>query len=131
MDGQRGRLRVLLGVGDWLKDWRDFCRRAIEPALGEVNEFAAFTAEWAVHRQLRRRVVAVRFTVTKKTGESEGRPSRRLMSIEPQRNPADVGGIRGLKTYFATDDGWVRAVDGVDIVGRHRRGLLCGESCIP
>src|SRR5688500_4079145 len=23
--------------------------------------------------------------------------------------------IRGLKTHFATDDGWVRAVDGVDI----------------
>ena len=23
--------------------------------------------------------------------------------------------IRGLKTHFKTDDGWVRAVDGVDI----------------
>ena len=29
--------------------------------------------------------------------------------------------IKGLKTHFKTDDGWLHAVDGVDIDGRARR----------
>ncbi len=37
--------------------------------------------------------------------------------------------IRGLKTYFATDDGWVRAVDGVDIsIGKGETVSIVGES---
>ena len=37
--------------------------------------------------------------------------------------------IRGLKTYFATDDGVVRAVDGVDVsVGRGETVCVVGES---
>src|SRR5882762_1228677 len=37
--------------------------------------------------------------------------------------------IRGLKTYFATDDGIVQAVDGVDIrVGRGETVCVVGES---
>jgi peptide/nickel transport system ATP-binding protein len=37
--------------------------------------------------------------------------------------------IRGLKVHFATDDGWVRAVDGVDIdVGRGETVCVVGES---
>ena len=37
--------------------------------------------------------------------------------------------IRGLKVHFATDDGWVRAVDGVDIsVNRGETVCVVGES---
>jgi peptide/nickel transport system ATP-binding protein len=37
--------------------------------------------------------------------------------------------IRGLKTYFSTDDGMVRAVDGVDIaIGRGETVGVVGES---
>src|SRR5260370_3877593 len=37
--------------------------------------------------------------------------------------------IRGLKTHFATDDGIVQAVDGVDLtVGRGETGCVVGES---
>ena len=37
--------------------------------------------------------------------------------------------IRGLKTHFATDDGIVQAVDGVDItVGRGETVCVVGES---
>jgi peptide/nickel transport system ATP-binding protein len=37
--------------------------------------------------------------------------------------------IRGLKTHFATDDGWVRAVDGVDItIHRGETVSVVGES---
>ena len=37
--------------------------------------------------------------------------------------------IRGLKTHFATDDGIVHAVDGVDLaVGRGETGGVVGES---
>ena len=44
-------LRVLLGVGDKLKGWGSFYRRAMEPALDEVNEFADFSVDWQVARQ--------------------------------------------------------------------------------
>ncbi len=37
--------------------------------------------------------------------------------------------IRGLKTHFATDDGWLHAVDGVDIaIGRGETVSVVGES---
>ena len=37
--------------------------------------------------------------------------------------------IRGLKTHFATDDGWVHAVDGVDLsIGRGETHGVVGES---
>ena len=37
--------------------------------------------------------------------------------------------IRGLKTYFATDDGMVQAVDGVDLaIGRGETLGVVGES---
>ena len=37
--------------------------------------------------------------------------------------------IRGLKTHFATDDGMVRAVDGVDLtIGRGETVGVVGES---
>jgi peptide/nickel transport system ATP-binding protein len=37
--------------------------------------------------------------------------------------------IRGLKVHFRTDDGWVRAVDGVDIrIGRGETVCVVGES---
>ena len=32
--------------------------------------------------------------------------------------------IKGLKTHFKTDDGWLHAVDGVDICDRARRDPL-------
>ena len=37
--------------------------------------------------------------------------------------------IRGLKTHFATDDGWVQAVDGVDLtIDRGETLGVVGES---
>lgn len=59
-------LRVLLGVGTKLKGWGSFYRRAVEPALAEVNELADFEADWEVHRQRGRKVVAIKFVVSKK-----------------------------------------------------------------
>jgi peptide/nickel transport system ATP-binding protein len=44
-------------------------------------------------------------------------------------NPAHILDIRGLKVHFATDDGMVRAVDGIDIgVGRGETVSIVGES---
>jgi plasmid replication initiation protein len=65
-------LRVMLGVGDKLKGWGSLYRRAVGPALAEVNEFADFSADWQVARQRGRKVLAVRFNVFKK-GEREAR----------------------------------------------------------
>ena len=37
--------------------------------------------------------------------------------------------IRGLKTHFKTDDGWLHAVDGVDIsIDRGETVCVVGES---
>ena len=48
-------------------------------------------------------------------------------------SPLDAGErlleIRGLRTYFATDDGWVRSVDGVDLaIDRGETVGIVGES---
>lgn len=73
-------LRVLLGVGDKLKEWRDFCRRAVAPALAEVNTLADFEATWTVYRQRGRKVLSLRFTVRKKDEralrEAQGRAAK-------------------------------------------------------
>jgi peptide/nickel transport system ATP-binding protein len=48
---------------------------------------------------------------------AEGTPARRLLDI------------RGLKTHFKTDDGWLHAVDGVDVaVDRGETVSVVGES---
>ena len=48
---------------------------------------------------------------------AEGTPERRLLEI------------RGLKTHFKTDDGWLHAVDGVDVaVDRGETVSVVGES---
>lgn len=59
-------LRVLLGVGEKLKGWASLNRRAIEPALDEVNALADFHATLDIHRQRGRKVVSIRFAVEKK-----------------------------------------------------------------
>ncbi|MEI8326572.1 MAG: ATP-binding cassette domain-containing protein, partial [Betaproteobacteria bacterium] len=47
------------------------------------------------------------------------------MSASPQR----LLDIRGLKTHFKTDEGWLHAVDGVDIgIDRGETVCLVGES---
>jgi len=48
---------------------------------------------------------------------AEGTPEQRLLDI------------RGLKTHFKTDDGWLHAVDGVDLgVDRGQTVSVVGES---
>lgn len=73
-------LRALLGVGDRLRDWRDFCRRAVEPAVEEVDRFADFTVDWEVHATRGRKVASLRFVVVKKdvrdTREFNGRAAK-------------------------------------------------------
>src|SRR6266849_10686509 len=50
------------------------------------------------------------------------------LDAKPAREPALLV-IRGLKTHFATDDGIVQAVDGVDLtVGRGETVCVVGES---
>ena len=73
-------LRVLLGVGDRLAGWGALYRRAVAPALAEVNTFADFTADWQVHRQTGRKVAAVRFIVTKKSEREARERSGRIAS---------------------------------------------------
>jgi ABC-type glutathione transport system ATPase component len=53
----------------------------------------------------------------------------------PDNQPAGAGAsehlleIRGLRTYFATDDGWVHAVDGVGLtIDRGETVGIVGES---
>ncbi len=65
-------LRVLLGVGERLAGWGALYRRAVAPALEEVNRHADFMADWEVYRQRGRKVVMVRFLVSKKS-ERESR----------------------------------------------------------
>jgi hypothetical protein len=65
-------LRALMGVGSKLKGWGSFYRRAIEPAVAEVNQLADFDVNWEVTRQVGRRVAEIRFSVSKK-GERSAR----------------------------------------------------------
>ena len=58
-------LRTLLGVGDKLEGWGSLYRRAVGPALDEVNTLADFKVDWDIYRQVGRKVVSVRFRVTK------------------------------------------------------------------
>src|SRR5712672_318137 len=59
-----------------------------------------------------------------------------MLSVERAANPeaekaaeAPLLDIRGLKTHFATDDGIVQAVDGVDLaIGRGETVCVVGES---
>ncbi|MGD9803873.1 MAG: replication initiation protein [Hyphomicrobiaceae bacterium] len=59
-------LRILLGVKEKLQGWGAFHRRALAPALEEVNRIADFHVDWQVHRQRGRKIAAIRFLVTKK-----------------------------------------------------------------
>lgn len=65
-------LRVLFGVGNKLKGWGSFYRRAVEPAIAEVNALADFDVDWDIARQIGRKVSVVRFVVSKK-GERKQR----------------------------------------------------------
>ena len=50
-------------------------------------------------------------------------------TIQPDQTPAPLLTIRGLRTYFDTDDGVVRAIDGVSLeIGRQQTLGLVGES---
>ncbi len=59
-------LRILLGVKEKLLGWGAFHRRALSPALEEVNRIADFDVDWEVHRQRGRKIVSIRFLVIKK-----------------------------------------------------------------
>ncbi|MGZ5732996.1 MAG: ATP-binding cassette domain-containing protein, partial [Caldimonas sp.] len=52
----------------------------------------------------------------------------RAKELEPAPEPALLQ-IKGLKTHFKTDDGWLHAVDGVDIsIDRGETVCVVGES---
>lgn len=89
-------LRVLLGVGEKLKGWAALYRRAIEPALSEVNALADFEANWEVQRQRGRKVVSVRFTVAKKGGRE-----RREFNSRARKKQTHGGVVLKAETYDA------------------------------
>ncbi len=105
-------LRALLGVGDRLTDWRDFYRRAVVPALAEVNALADFEADWAIYRKRGRKVVTVRFVVSKKEErerrESHGRTgaqvSQGMLALRAETFEAVRRLAPGIDPYRAEAD---------------------------
>jgi len=59
VDNLRARLGVVNGK---LKSWDEFRRRALEPAIDEINQLSRFSVQWRVCRKLRRRVEEIEMT---------------------------------------------------------------------
>jgi len=82
-------LRDLLGCRDKLPDWKDFRRRALDPAMEEINQLAEFTVELDEVRQGRGRgggrVVGVTFRVRRKDRDEAAVTARELDKPRTQR----------------------------------------------
>lgn len=86
-------LRIALGVEDGkLAEWADFNKRAIKPAMKEVNQLADFDVEMHVARRVGRKVMTVRFATTKKeqrllreiSGRAAKRQSQGELVLKPE-----------------------------------------------
>lgn len=82
-------LRDLLGCRDKLTDWKDFRRRALDPALEEIDRLAEFRVVVSETRQGRGRgggqVVAVTFQIERKAAEEAAAAVRELDKPKMQR----------------------------------------------
>lgn len=110
-------LRDLLGCRDRLKDWKDFRRRAIDPALQEIAELAEFTADLDEMRQGGGRgggkVVSVVFHLRRKERAEAERAARELEKPKLQRQ-----GEKAIKTEETTVALALRWLDGADATTR-------------
>ena len=82
-------LRDLTGCRDKLPDWKDFRRRALDPAMDEINRLAEFTVAMDEIRQGRGRgggqVVGVTFRVRRKEVDEATATVRELEKPKAQR----------------------------------------------
>jgi len=82
-------LRDLLGCRDRLKDWKDFRRRALEPALDEIDRLSEFAVEVFEVRQGGGRgggkVVGVTFKIKRKDQQEAETAARELEKPKVQR----------------------------------------------
>jgi hypothetical protein len=82
-------LRDLLGCRDRLKDWKDFRRRALDPALDEIDRLSEFAVEVFEVRQGGGRgggkVVGVTFKIKRKEREEAETAARELEKPRVQR----------------------------------------------
>lgn len=58
-------LRTYLSIADKYKDYRDFKKRVIEPAVEEVNQYTDLNIKWEPYKQ-GRSYVAITFYIEKK-----------------------------------------------------------------
>lgn len=106
-------LRDLLGCRDKLKDWKDFRKRALDPALEEIAELAEFSADLDEVRQGGGRgggkVVSVVFHIRRKERVEAERAARELEKPKKQRQ-----GEKAAKADEAAAAAALRWLDGAD-----------------
>ena len=85
-------LRDLLGCADKLKDWKDFRRTALNPAIEEIGQIAEFSVDLSEVRQGRGRgggkVISVVFYIRKKGTTEAAETARALDRPKGQRRAA-------------------------------------------
>jgi Initiator Replication protein len=112
-------LRNLLGCTDILRDWTDFRRRALDPAIGEISQLAAFKVEMDEFRQGGGRgggkVVGAVFRVIRK-GLDEAQKAVRAL----EKPKVQLRGERKVKAEEASVARAMRFLDGADAATRMR-----------
>lgn len=106
-------LRSLLGCRDKLKDWKDFRRRALNPALEEINELAEFQVEMDEVRQGGGRgggrVISVVFHVDRKERDVAEQTAAHLEKPKIQRRGEKA--IKAEERAAAAAMHWLASAD--------------------
>jgi plasmid replication initiation protein len=83
------QLRELLGCRDKLRNWQDLRRRALDPALAEINELAGFSVDTTEIRQGGGRgggtVVSIVFHIRRKSADEAEAAARQIEKTRVQR----------------------------------------------
>lgn len=112
-------LRDLLGCRDKLKDWKDFRKRALDPALEEIGALAEFTAEVDEVRQGSGRgggrVVSVVFHIRRKERQDAEKTVKELEKPKIQRLGEKAAKVEEANVVTA-----LRWLDGADAGTRMR-----------
>lgn len=99
-------LRDLLGCRDKLTDWKDFRRRALDPALEEIDRLAEFRVTISEQRQGRGRgggqVVAVTFNIERKAVDEAAAAIRELDKPKAQRRGEKKAKVEDAATAAAS-----------------------------